>query len=140
MHALAQEVRSGRVAEVMRPDTRQVGILERTVLRVTDRAGVEWTTGQRAEHEVSLRPGLAGDPSLPFLSFLVSTECSDRAAGKLDATTAVHRLRVAHYQALAFDPLHGVPNVQGPPVQVDVLPVQPCRLPDPEPCRHEQRP
>jgi hypothetical protein len=82
--ALREEQRRGRVAEVVEPDRREPGQLERFLERRGLVAGIQRAAGRVAEDEPLVLPGFGGGPPGERLAVAVQPQGRDRAPAQQD--------------------------------------------------------
>ncbi|HKN65489.1 MAG TPA: hypothetical protein VJW73_04395, partial [Gemmatimonadaceae bacterium] len=66
----------------------------RSILRMTHRAGVEWTAGHSGKYKAGIFPLFTCETALKLLALLLDAECGHRSGRQFDFAAAMHCLWV----------------------------------------------
>ncbi len=105
-----------------------------------DIPGIEGRTGQGGEDQYPRTPRHPLLPVLPLLPLLMEEEGLERASREVDGTAGAFRLDRDLDPPLPILPLHRLPDLHRPCLQIDLVPGQTRCLPDPQPGGDEEHP
>src|SRR5207245_2987816 len=108
-------------------------------MRAIDRSWADCTTVPVCEDEGSLLPSLAGLP-IPALTLTPLLKRAPRQPREIYRPPTLFGLRWSKQEADSRLPLQRVPHGQQSCVEIDVLPLQPQRLPYPQAAGSKQHP